>query len=172
MSFRIPEAQAAKLAALDIPGVGRGMAAAQILATDWTPDDTERWLTDYPLPATFKWNGERAYPVYKLVAKHKDGRLKGYGFWLRTAGPYHPALRGLFVLCHEILSGLRPGLDPMPSQEQLAALLLKHAGRQLTLSVEDMAPPQAAHPAENVPTHEEPTGNPTVTEDEANEQPY
>jgi hypothetical protein len=125
--------------------LGRGMARAALEA--WTPDDTERWLTDYPLPATFQWNGTRAYPRYTLK--------KGYGFWLRTAGPYHAALRGLFVLCHEILAGLPVG-NPMPTPDQLAALLQKQAGRQavLQLSAEDLAPPQTLNPAENTPSAE------------------
>lgn len=112
----------------------------------WLPEDTERWLTDYPLPATFVWNGTRAYPRYTLK--------KGYGFWLRTAGPYHPALRGLFALCHQILASLRPGVDKMPSGTQLAEELQRYAGQQIELPAmpEDFAAPLAQNPAENAPS--------------------
>lgn len=142
--------------AFHLPGtstpVGQGMARAAAAA--WTRDDTEHWLTDYPLPADFKWNGARAYPKYRLK--------KGYGQWLRTAGPYHAALRGLFVLCHELLAALRPGVDPMPSPEQLAALLARHAGRQGTiqLSAEDLAAPQSSNPAEDTPATPGAAGDP------------
>lgn len=137
--------------AFKLPGsptwIGQGQAAAQEGAAAWTPDDTERWLTDYPLPATFKWNGERAYPRYALK--------KGYGFWLRTAGPYYPALRGLFGLCHEILSTLRPGIDPMPNGEHMAALLEGwDRSKELPFTDADWATikPGATHPGENAPT--------------------
>ena len=149
MGFPLPASEAAKLAALPAPAgtptpppIGRGVAAAAAAArADWLPDDTERWLTDYPLPATFIWNGTRAYPRYRVKF--------GYGYWLRTAGPYHAALRGLFVLCHEILAAC----EIMPTQEQLAALLTRHRDRQgtLTLSAEDTAPAAALNPAEDVP---------------------
>jgi hypothetical protein len=112
----------------------------------WTCDDTERWLTDYPLPAHFKWNNERAYPRYNLK--------KGYGFWLRTAGPYYPALRGLFALCHEIFSTLRPGVDPMPDGEALSELLLKwDRSKELPFTDSDWITikPGTPHPGENAP---------------------
>jgi hypothetical protein len=122
-----------------------GMAVAAAAAAAWSYDDTERWLTDYPLPAAFMWNGTRAYPRYNLK--------KGYGFWLRTAGPYHPALRGLFMLAHEILYQIPVG-QSMPSGDELAALLLRQVGRQaaLPLSAEDQAAPAATNPAENTPS--------------------
>lgn len=130
--------------------IGVGMARAEkerVEAVEpWTLDDTERWLRDYPLPATFKWNGTRAYPQYALK--------KGYGFWLRKAGQYYPPLRGLFALCHEILASLRPGIDAMPSGEDLAALLPKWRDRgELPLIAEDMetAKPGTPHPGENAP---------------------
>lgn len=158
MAFAIPASEAAKLDTVKT-AVGQGMAAAAAARADWLPDDTERWLTDFPLPATFLWNGERAYPRY--TAK------KGYGFWLRTAGPYHPALRGLFMLCHSTLAALRPGVDRMPSGEQLAALLLKQVRptEDLPWSLEDRAAiaPGTLNPAENVPSPHEPTGNPRET---------
>lgn len=113
----------------------------------WTRDDVERWLTDYPLPATFVWNGTRAYPRYTLK--------KGYGFWLRTAGPHYPALRGLFVLCCDILIGLPTG-TPMPTREQLAELLQRYVGKQesLKFSTEDNAAvnPHEPNPAEDTPS--------------------
>ncbi len=157
MEFRIPASEAAKLDAVK-PEIGRGLARAAA-AAEWTYDDTERWLTDFPLPATFVWNGCRAYPRY--TAK------KGYGFWLRTAGPYHPALRGLFVLCHDLIAALRPGIDNMPSGELLATILLKLARTPANLpwSEEDRAviDPTKPNPAENVPFLGEPTGNPSVS---------
>ncbi len=140
--------------------IGQGIAAAAQARTDWRIEDTEAWLTDYPLPATFKWNGTRAYPRY--TAK------KGYGFWLRTAGPYHPALRGLFMLCHHVLAGLRPGVDLMPTPEQLAALLVsqQRPAEQLPWSAEDRATiaPDALNPAENVPSPPDPSCNPAATQ--------
>lgn len=141
--------------------MGQGMAAAA--RNEWQIDDTERWLTDWPLPATFKWNGARAYPRY--TAK------KGYGFWLRTAGPYHPALRGLFMLCHRMLATLRAGVDPMPSGEQLAAMLQKEQrpAAELPWSEEDRAAiePGTLNPAENVPAMD----SPTTTHGEPNAEP-
>ncbi|MCM2304076.1 MAG: hypothetical protein NDJ72_05195 [Elusimicrobia bacterium] len=135
--------------ALIPPGLGQARAE-QLRAESgsaWTLDDTERWLTDYPLPATFKWNGERAYPRYTLK--------KGYGFWLRVAGQYYPALRGLFALCHEVLAALRPGVDKMPSGEQLAALVQAwDRSKELPLTADDLAAPRSGtpHPGENAPT--------------------
>ena len=175
MAFALPAREAAKLDAVKATPIGRGMARAAGVNAGWRIDDTERWLTDWPLPATFKWNGTRAYPSYKLVAKDKEGRLKGYGFWLRTAGPYHPALRGLFMLCHSTLAALRPGIDPMPSGEQLAALLLKQQRppEDLPWSEEDKATiaPGALNPAENVPSPSEPSANPTATERQPRRMP-
>jgi hypothetical protein len=130
----------------------------------WTIDDTERWLTDYPLPADFVWNGTRAYPRYNLK--------KGYGFWLKTAGPYHAALRGLFMLCHEILAGLPEG-SPMPGPHELVALLQRYAGRQdsFPLSAFDAAPALPENPAENVPTFSPDPDAPTPAQ-EGDENPY
>lgn len=110
---------------------------------DWNADDVERWLRDYPLPATFKWNGTRAYPSYRLK--------KGFGFWLRTSGPYYPALRGLFGLCCRILIGLPVGTT-LPNGEELGRLLQKYAGQQLEFTTEDLATPQKANPAEDAPS--------------------
>lgn len=129
------------------PSAAATAAPGAAAGTIWTHDDTERWLTDYPLPATFRWNGERAYPRYTLK--------KGYGFWLRVAGQYYPALRGLFAICHEILASLRPGIDPMPDGEQLAARVQSwtKAG-ELPLTAEDRIErtPGSAHPGENAPS--------------------
>jgi hypothetical protein len=83
----------------------------------WTLDDTERWLTDNPLPADFRWTRttnetERdSAGRLRIVAKRRDPdqivlpnyRLhKGYGFWLRTT----PYFEGLFEECHDIIVGL------------------------------------------------------------------
>lgn len=92
--------------------------------SSWTDDDVERWLNDYPLPADFTYRGEKVWPRYQL--KH------GYGQWLRTAGSYHPALRGLFrSICH-ILQGWPVGQD-LPTPEELAADL--KAGETVTGSL-------------------------------------
>lgn len=168
MAFHLPASEAAKLDAVKLPGVGQGMAAAEAARADWTRDDTERWLTDYPPPATFIWNNTRAYPRYTLK--------KGYGFWLRTAGPHYPALRGLFVLCHDLLASLRPGIDLMPSSELLAAMLIQRArpAEDLPWSEEDKRVIEAgsAAPGENAPDHRKPTGNPPETHDEPDEPAF
>lgn len=127
---------------------------------DWTPDDTERWLTDYPLPRDFVFpplpadvrvvlegrdagepNQARAWPLY--TAK------KGYGFWLRTAGPYHKPLRGLFALAHEILATLPLGAR-MPTPEELASLITERAkgNPELPFTADDTATAQAENPAD------------------------
>lgn len=134
--------------------------------SDWTPDDTERWLSDYPLPRDFVFpplpvdvrpvlegvdpgepNQARAWPLY--TAK------KGYGFWLRTAGPYHKPLRGLFALAHEILASLPVGAR-MPGPEELAKLITEAAkgGQELPLTSYDNAPAQASNPADSATEHE------------------
>lgn len=160
MAFVLPASEAAKLDAIRPVVVGQGMAAAAVARSDWLPEDTENWMTDYPLPATFIWNGERAYPRYRLK--------KGYGQWLRTSGQYYPALRGLFRLCHEILASC----EIMPTRDQLAALVDRQNGRAepLPMFPEDMATPAAVNPAEDAPgsaaapqptqTQRTPSGNP------------
>lgn len=105
----------------------------------WEREDSERWLSDNPLPRSFSFNGEVTWPKYKLK--------KGYGQWLRTAGSYHPALRGLFALCHEILAGLPVG-RPMPGGTELAELIDAESLKQGALSI----------PTE---TQEKPSDNPT-----------
>jgi hypothetical protein len=130
---------------------------------DWTPDDTERWLNDYPLPRDFVFpplppgvrpvlegrdpgepNQARAWPLYQVK--------KGYGFWLRTAGPYHKPLRGLYALVHEIFAGLPIGA-PMPTSDELAVRVLERAAGnpELPFTFEDNAPRQAENPAEGEP---------------------
>lgn len=92
----------------------------------WTDDDVERWLNDYPLPADLTWKSERVWPRYEL--KH------GYGQWLRTAGSYHPALRGLFRLVCQVLQGLPVG-RPMPTPPELVRELKKHEAVQADLPI-------------------------------------
>lgn len=96
----------------------------------WNDDDVERWLSDFPLPQDLTWRGERVWPRYALRA--------GYGQWLRTAGSYHAALRGLFRLVAEILKA-KPVGAPMPTPEELAAELRAYEAVQGTLGVEDDA---------------------------------
>ena len=110
----------------------------------WDRTDTERWLNDYPLPADFTFHGERVWPRYQLK--------KGYGFWLRTAGPYHPALRGLFALIHELLAAIPVG-QAMPTPEELASRVRAWEALQaeLPLTEEDNAEPTSQqHPAARV----------------------
>jgi hypothetical protein len=71
----------------------------------WTPDDTERWLTEYALPADFLWphRDAKADGTENLQAVLPSYRLsKGYGFWLRTT-PYFP---GLFEEIHAVMLSL------------------------------------------------------------------
>ena len=86
----------------------------------WLPLDTERWLTNYPLPATFLWPDN--YGKERLVLP--TNRIsKGYGFWLRTT-PYFP---GLFELCHRIIA-TTPADFPM-TPEWLAGRLDEYRPR-------------------------------------------
>lgn len=96
----------------------------------WTDQDVERWLNDYPLPQGFKWRGEVAWPRYEL--KH------GYGQWLRTAGSYHPALRGLFRLVCDVIKGWPDGA-PLPSPDQLAGQLRAYETVQPSLGLDEPA---------------------------------
>lgn len=102
----------------------------------WDDDDVERFLNDWPLPAGFIWHGEKAWPRYQLK--------KGYGQWLRTAGSYHPALRGLFrTICNKLQAW--PVGQELPTPDELAAEL--KAGEELTgsLGLElDPTPPPTA----------------------------
>jgi hypothetical protein len=93
----------------------------------WDDDDVERWLNDNPLPKDFIYNGEKVWPRY--VLKH------GYGQWLRTAGSYHPALRGLFRLVCDILKEVPDGSE-LPTPERLQAELEAHASMHGTLGLE------------------------------------
>lgn len=99
----------------------------------WTDEDVERYLNDWPLPADFTWGGEKAWPRYQLK--------KGYGQWVRTAGSYHPALRGLFRACCNLLQGWPVGQD-LPTPEEMAAEL--KAGEEVTgcLGLELDEPPK------------------------------
>lgn len=98
----------------------------------WEREDTERWLNDYPLPADFVYHGQKVWPRYQL--KH------GYGQWLRTAGPYHVALRGLFAQVHDLLALIPPG-GRMPAPDELAAQLRALDTMQGTLGIEEPPPP-------------------------------
>lgn len=99
----------------------------------WTPDDVERWLNDFPLPKDLRFRGEIVWPRYQLK--------KGYGFWLRTAGPYHVAFRGLFNLIVQIIQAVPVG-KAMPNAEQLADQIRAHEAAQgvLVFTAEDNAP--------------------------------
>lgn len=94
----------------------------------WNDDDVERWLSDFPLPQDFTWHGEKVWPRYQLRA--------GYGQWLRTAGSYHVALRGLFRLIAEIIKA-KPIGAPMPTPDELAAELRAYESVQGSLGVDD-----------------------------------
>lgn len=100
--------------------------------SNWDHDDVERWLTDYPLPADFTFRGERVWPRYQLK--------KGYGFWLRTAGPYHPGLRGLFNLIVEIIQAVPAG-QRLPGPDEIAARIreIELSQVELSLTPEDTA---------------------------------
>jgi len=102
----------------------------------WTPDDVERWLNDYPLPKDLRFRGEIVWPRYTLK--------KGYGFWLRTAGPYHVAFRGLFNLVVQIIQALPVG-KAMPTPEQLADKIRAHEAAQgvLTFGADECGPERA-----------------------------
>ncbi len=108
----------------------------------WEREDTERWLKDYPLPPDFIWNGEKAWPRYQLK--------EGYGQWLRTAGSYHPALRGLFALVHDILAEKAAVGAKAPTADELAAELRAHATLQGTLGIEEEPPVPAAAPGQGI----------------------
>ena len=101
----------------------------------WTPDDTERWLKEFPLPVDFRWervekNSDGSRRVTPGAAVLPDYRIsKGYGFWLRTT-PYFP---GLFEEIHDILQ--RVPEDQPISPEWLAAQLHERKrmrGQQVT----------------------------------------
>jgi hypothetical protein len=94
----------------------------------WDREDVERWLNDNPLPADMEFRGARVWPRYALK--------KGYGFWLKTAGPYHPALRGLFGLIVEIIQAIPVG-HPMPTAMQLMQRVKAWESMQLDLPLTD-----------------------------------
>lgn len=97
----------------------------------WTDEDTEKWMNDYPLPADFSWKGEKAWPRYTLK--------NGYGQWLRTAGSYHPALRGLWRSICELLQEWPVGKD-MPTPEEMVYELRARETMGGLLEVDDDAP--------------------------------
>jgi hypothetical protein len=88
------------------------------MAMNWTKDQTERYLTNYPLPAEFVWCGRLVRPSHRTLKK-------GYGFWLRTT-PYH---RGLFAACHAVLETC----EILPTGEELAEAVTRGVGQQTTL---------------------------------------
>ena len=106
----------------------------------WERDDVERWLNDFPLPADLTFRGEKVWPRYRLK--------KGFGFWLRTAGPYHPAMRGLFSLIVEIIQAVPVG-QAMPTPTRLAELIHEWEASQMELPIseEDNAEPLPTNPA-------------------------
>lgn len=83
------------------------------LPPPWTKDDTQAFLTAFPLPTTFSWPGRDG----KLHAVCPKYQIHGYGKWLRET-PYYP---GLFEAVHEVLVGLGDAL-PTGDGELVAAL--------------------------------------------------
>ncbi len=64
---------------------------------EWTPEDTQEFLTANPLPSDFTWD-HRDGGKRPVVPSHSY--LKGgYGKWLRET----PYFQGLFELCHDVL---------------------------------------------------------------------
>lgn len=112
----------------------------------WTDDDVEAWLTDFPLPKDFVFNGEKVWPRYRVK--------RGYGYWLRTAGPYHPALRGLFRLIVRIVTRRVEREQPLPTPEELTELILDEAkSDELPLALDTLDQTQPK-PSDN-PDHTE-----------------
>ena len=70
----------------------------------WEKADTMAWLSKYPLPPTFMWEGRLVRPTYRIKG--------GWGKWLAET-PYHP---GLFELIHEIIVGMG---EALPTPEEL-----------------------------------------------------
>lgn len=66
------------------------------LPPSWSKDDTEAFLSDWPLPATFAWPGKDGKPLAVCPKYQIHG---GYGKWLRET-PYYP---GLFDAVHNAL---------------------------------------------------------------------
>lgn len=67
----------------------------------WTPDDTQLWLTENPLPIAFVWPYRDPKPdgAVNLQEVRPKYQVADYGKWLRET-PYFP---GLFEEIHEIL---------------------------------------------------------------------
>lgn len=87
----------------------------------WSLDETEMYVTKWPLPADFVWRGRVVRPQHRTLKK-------GYGFWLRTT-PYH---RGLFAACHRVLEVC----EVFPTGHELAAAVLAQEKAQLGLALE------------------------------------
>jgi len=81
----------------------------------WSPENTQAYLSESPLPASFTWRHREGYeapvvPSYRLTG--------GYGKWLRET-PYFP---GLFEEIHGVLARL-PDEKPLPFPDELAKIL-------------------------------------------------
>jgi hypothetical protein len=90
---------------------------------DWTDDDVERWLTDFPLPADFTWTRtDTTKDKEKILTPNTAVRPKhhgvDYGKWLRET-PYFP---GLFERIRDIIRDVPVGTH-LPPPEELALLL-------------------------------------------------
>lgn len=100
------------------------------LPDPWTPEDTQRYLTEHPLPPAFRWQhrdgGEAVVaPTYRLTG--------GYGKWLRET----PYFQGLFEEIHAILARLG-NADQLPTPDALATQLTaarRARGQQQTLPI-------------------------------------
>lgn len=87
----------------------------------WTQIQTEGFLTEFPLPASFMWPdryGKERSPMPKYRVSG------GYGKWLRET-PYFP---GLFELVHDIL--VRAPEDAVLTPEWVADRLNEHRRAQ------------------------------------------
>lgn len=99
------------------------------LPPPWSKDDTEAFLTAYPLPSTLTWPGKDG-KTHAVTPKYK---IEAYGKWLRET-PYYP---GLFDAVHEVL--LAAG-DALPdSDERILAALEPHRAR-ITAEIEALRP--------------------------------
>jgi hypothetical protein len=105
----------------------------------WTEEDSERWLSDFPLPADFIYRGQPAQPTHRVLKG-------GYGKWLRET-PYH---RGLFALAHQILAEV-PVSQPMPSPQELARKIAERDGQPRGQA-------ELVDQVEDLPSKEEPFG--------------
>lgn len=97
---------------------GGGTTLLEGMPAPWDLDDTERYLTDFPLPNDFTWRGRAVVPRYRIS--------KGYGFWLRTT-PYHP---GLFEAVHRFIARCEHLPAPVEMAVAMRELEASWAGRQ------------------------------------------